>query len=888
MPKEHLKFHSEKGKRLLLIADDELINREILKVTLEDEYDFIFAETGLEALEQTQTHSETLSLVLLDLKMPGMSGQEVLNKLKSDEATSNIPVIVLTAEQNAEVESLSLGASDFIQKPYPPADVIKARITRAIELAEDKQIISDTERDHLTGLYNKDYFYAYAHQLDLFHKDRPMDALIIDINNFRMINERYGKAYGDEVLRGIGEKLRSLVLDDEGIVCRREADTYMVYCPHLKSPAEFLKKASEHLIEDDSETMVRLRMGIYANVDKSENIERRFDRAKIAADSVKNNFNNNIGVYDKAMLERELYSDQLVSSFSKAIETEQFTVYYQPKFDITADIPILASAEALVRWQHPELGMISPGVFIPLFEENGLIQELDKYVWRTAARQIKDWRDRFGITIPVSVNVSRIDMYDPHLIETLVDILEENELTTSELLLEITESAYTQDSEQMIDVVNNLRAIGFCIEMDDFGTGYSSLNMISTLPIDALKLDMQFVRNAFKDVKDTRMLEVIIEIAEYLSVPVIAEGIETEEQYNTLRNMGCDMVQGYFFSKPLPSEEYEKFVAERAKKSDVPVEPLIKKKAERKAEGIPKRSIGRIAYALCTGFENVYYVNMDTDHFVEFGRVGKSEDLHMQHSGQDFFKALKENVKECVYPVDQARVILNLEKETLESQIVGNQTFTMTYRLFVDGTPKFYNLKAVRSNNSENHVVIGVSNVDEQVREISSQLAADGENDDYNGMAKALQTAKEIVFRDALTGVKSKHAFAEAEEQWDERMSSDSEVEFAVVICDINDLKIVNDTYGHAAGDKYIKDAAMVICNTFKHSPVYRIGGDEFAAILYGSDYDDRHDLIGQLQKKDVSFASGLSDRLSEDSSFSDVFNRADAAMYANKEAQKK
>ncbi|HAE80084.1 MAG TPA: diguanylate cyclase, partial [Lachnoclostridium sp.] len=170
------------------------------------------------------------------------------------------------------------------------------------------------------------------------------------------------------------------------------------------------------------------------------------------------------------------------------------------------------------------------------------------YVWREAAAQIRDWKERLGFSVPVSVNVSRIDMYDPHLIETFTGILGEFHLTPQEFLLEITESAYTQDSKQMIDTVNQLRDLGFRIEMDDFGTGYSSLNMISSLPIDALKLDMQFIRAAFGERRDTRLLEVIIDIADYLGVPVIAEGVETEEQLTVLRNMGCDLVQGYYFS----------------------------------------------------------------------------------------------------------------------------------------------------------------------------------------------------------------------------------------------------------------------------------------------------------------------------------------------------
>ena len=216
-----------------------------------------------------------------------------------------------------------------------------------------------------------------------------------------------------------------------------------------------------------------------------------------------------------------------------------------------------------MRWQHPKLGMVSPGVFIPLFENNGLIPTLDQYVWCEAAKQVRDWKERLGIPLPVSVNVSRIDLYDPLLVDKLEEIVLQNGLSNEDLLLEITESAYTENSDQIISTVKMLQKLGFRIEMDDFGSGYSSLNMLSALPIDALKLDMSFVRNAFRERKDTRLLEVMILLAESFGVTTIAEGVETAEQMFTLKMMGCDIIQGNYFSKPLPAKEFEVFLVEK-------------------------------------------------------------------------------------------------------------------------------------------------------------------------------------------------------------------------------------------------------------------------------------------------------------------------------------
>ena len=227
---------------------------------------------------------------------------------------------------------------------------------------------------------------------------------------------------------------------------------------------------------------------------------------------------------------------------------------------------MLTSAEALIRWIHPELGFISPGEFIPLFEKNGLIRQVDHYVWREAAQQVKRWREAFGVSIPISVNVSRVDIFDPELEKKLCDILDEFSLTPDELMLEITESAYSDSADRLIEVVNSLRDKGFKIEMDDFGSGYSSLNMLTEIPIDVLKIDMQFIRRMLLDDKKLGLVRLVMDIARFLHVPVVAEGVEEEEQLNVLREMGCDIVQGYYFSPPLPAERFGELIEKECQK----------------------------------------------------------------------------------------------------------------------------------------------------------------------------------------------------------------------------------------------------------------------------------------------------------------------------------
>ena len=549
-------------KRRILIVEDEFINREILKANLEQDYDILLAETGEQALSVAEAEADTLSLVLLDLNLPDMHGMDILRRMKEDDRFSRIPVIVLTSDTEAEVDSLNSGANDFISKPYPMHEIILARVRRTIELSENRDLIRWTERDHLTGLLNREYFYRYAGQYDTFRGNEPTDAVVVDISHFHMINERYGRVYADGVLRRVGEELRELLKVSGGIACRREADTFLVYRPHGEDYAAFIDRLAA-AAGGETRGRIRLRAGVYPNVDRSLDMERRFDHAKMAADSIRGSFTTTVAMYDDALREKEVFAERLLDDFQDALDRKQFLVYFQPKYDIRPDVPVIYGAEALVRWSHPELGMISPGIFIPLFESNGLIRDLDNYVWRAAAEHLRDWKTRLGTSVPVSVNVSRVDMMDPELPDTLRSLVEENGLDFGDLHLEITESAYTQDAAQIVETVSRLRSLGFQIEMDDFGSGYSSLNMLSTLPSDALKLDMQFIRTAFSGGGNLRMLEITIDISDSLSVPMIAEGVETAEQAGKLKEIGCAVVQGYYFARPMPAADFERYLLHR-------------------------------------------------------------------------------------------------------------------------------------------------------------------------------------------------------------------------------------------------------------------------------------------------------------------------------------
>ena len=559
--------HEQDFRRTILVVDDEPVNLRLLGNILKDEYDIAYAETGDEALLEIRNQKDFLSLVLLDLHMPNGNGYMVLEEIKNNEELRNIPVIVLTADNSAEVESLRRGAIDFLNKPYDRPEVIRARVRRAIELSIDRNIIDATGKDKLTGLLTKDYFFQYAREYDKFHPGQEVDAVVVNINKFHLLNELYGRSYGDKVLCTIADGVRSFARGCGGVACRDNADCFYIYIEHQDNYDYLTKILADGLIDITDKHDIHFRIGIYPDIYHSVNLEQRFDRALQASNSVSKNSNHDVvAIYDNNMHEKELYEAKLLNGIEKALLEKQFNVVFQPKYDITGDEPKLCSAEVLVRWKHPELGFVRPDFFIPLFEENGRIKELDRFVWREAAKQIRRWKDMYGVTMPLSVNVSRVDIFDPDLLEFLQEILEENSLEPKDMHLEITETAYTDSVTTIVEVVNSLREAGFMVEMDDFGKGYSSLNMLTSLPIDALKLDMGFIKGIAENNKELSMVEFIVNVARFLEVPLIAEGVENSEQYLLLKKAGCDVIQGYYFSKPVSTSEFGHLIERSAER----------------------------------------------------------------------------------------------------------------------------------------------------------------------------------------------------------------------------------------------------------------------------------------------------------------------------------
>ena len=554
---------SERGlsnvfKEKVLVVEDNMLNRELLCGILATEYEVLEAENGQKALEIARRYKEGISIILLDIVMPVMDGYTFLSIVKADAELSSIPVIVATQSdgESDEVAALSHGATDFVAKPYKP-QVILHRVASIINLRETAAVLNLMQFDRLTNLYSKEFFFQKVKEMLMQNPDTTYDIVCSDIENFKLINDVFGVSTGDKLLRGIGKMYQEKV-EGIGICGRLNSDLFACIIEHRSLTDDLFIESSAQINRILDVRNIVMKWGVYTVTDRSLSVEQMCDRALLAARSIKGQYGKYFSVYDDTLRDKLLKDQAITDSMETALAQGQFQIYLQPKYRIEDET--LVGAEALVRWIHPEWGFQSPAEFIPLFEKNGFITKLDQYVWDRACAALRDFDDRGFAPVSVSVNVSRADIYNADLTDILMKTVKKYDLPPARLHLEITESAYTENPKQIIDTVRRLRELGFVIEMDDFGSGYSSLNMLNEMPIDILKLDMKFIQSETAKPTTQGILQFIIGLARWMHLSVVAEGVETKEQLMRLKEIGCDFVQGYYFAKPMPCNDFEALI----------------------------------------------------------------------------------------------------------------------------------------------------------------------------------------------------------------------------------------------------------------------------------------------------------------------------------------
>ena len=413
--------------------------------------------------------------------------------------------------------------------------------------------------DQLTGLYNRESFYREAALLLGARYDVDYCIVCMDISCFKIINDLFHMDTGNLILKTAAEYIKTLLNPRTSISCRSDADHFI-----LCVPTEELQ--IEKIISDLDKKMQSLHIshnilffaGIYS-VDKRDlPIDQMCDRAGMALKRIKGSYLTRYAYYDAKMRDQMIEELLISGNLETALLEHQFTIFLQPIFDPHKNVVI--SAEALVRWFHPIHGMVSPGKFIPVCERNGFIVRLDRFVWEEACRVQRKRLDEGKKVVPISVNLSRLNFYSLDLPDFLSLLLAKYDLEPWMLKLEVTESAYTDNQLQLLDMISTFKSLGFSVLMDDFGSGYSSLNMLKNMQLDTIKVDMAFIRELEKSERVAVILKFVVELAEALGMGVVIEGVETKKQCDYVASLGDVAIQGYYFSRPLPIPDYEKLL----------------------------------------------------------------------------------------------------------------------------------------------------------------------------------------------------------------------------------------------------------------------------------------------------------------------------------------
>jgi len=554
---------------VVVLADDDPSIRLMIRHVLESEdFDIVEAADGIEAIKAVEKHHP--ALVLLDAVMPGIDGFTTCKQIK-DKGHTDVPVMMITGlDDDASVErAYDVGAIDFITKPIKWA-VLKHRVKSVVStVVAERKVELLAYRDTLTGLPNRLLFAdRLEHSIDRSARHRESLALLlVDMDDFKLVNDSFGHDAGDKLIKAVGDLLsRSLRRADT--VARLGGDEFAVIVESIDgvddaiSIADNLSTILEHNVRlDDQETFTGASIGIAIYPEDGEDARTLLKNADTALFRAKENGRHCFEFYKPEMSVTAMERLELENSLRKALDENQFVVFYQPTIDIHKNE--IVGVEALLRWEHPDKGIIKPIDFVPMAEDCGLIVPIGERLIRTVAKQIRVWKDEGLENQNVSINIAPRQFRDMDVLALFKEVMHENELEASNFTIEITEAALIDNVGEVESVLNTLSGMGMTVALDDFGTGFASLAYLKNFPVDIVKIDRIFIEGTPDNREDTAIVEAIAGLTRGLRLRLLAEGIENDRQLQMLKGLGCQLAQGYYWSKALPADQYEQFYLNR-------------------------------------------------------------------------------------------------------------------------------------------------------------------------------------------------------------------------------------------------------------------------------------------------------------------------------------
>lgn len=560
---------NEKTTRILLVEDnlgDVRLLQEYLKESDSLNADLIHVDCLSEAVA-CLGEAASYDLVLLDLSLPDSQGLATFSAIQ--ERAGNLPIILLTGndDESLAVQAVQQGAQDYLVKGKVDADLLARAIRYGIErnqLLVEMEKVREVEQhlayhDMLTNLPNRLLFYDRMRQA-LAHARRYsglVAVLFLDLDGFKAINDRHGHAVGDRLLQAVATRLKGNMRQSDTIA-RLGGDEFTILLTGIKSMKDVSRTAQKVLSVvsrpfaiDGHQLGVTCSIGVSVFPHDGSDTESLIKRADFAMYRAKNQGKANYQHFDITVVSQAPKQASFENDLRKAIVNHELRIHFQPQVSLATGQ--ITGVEALVRWQHPEFGLLPPSEFIPLAEETGLIVPLGEWVLRSACIQNKVWQVAGYEPLPVAINLSARQFREIGLPETVARVLHETGLSPNFLMLEITETNAMQDVEYTIATLEVLKDMGLGIALDDFGTGHSSLSYLKRFPIDLLKIDKSFIQDVPDDPDDACIITAIVGLSQNLGMKVIAEGVETEKQLAFLRAIRCEQMQGFFFSRPLPT-----------------------------------------------------------------------------------------------------------------------------------------------------------------------------------------------------------------------------------------------------------------------------------------------------------------------------------------------
>ncbi len=644
-------LESDRPKVLIVESDKEKLSE--LKTIIFSHYEIIETEAD-KAVELINEYSGSVATAIIDISI----AIPILKKLRSFIPTSKFPVLINTAFENSELENelIDLEVIDFLKSPFDKRRVLN-RLRTAIKLAEANKAIDELERDSLTGLLTRKAFLRKAEDFITMHQNKSFCVIAFDFDNFKSSNSLYGVDKCNEFLSFTAREMMKIM--PAGLSGRYGGDQFILFYEYIDQiDINRLNTITKIILEKAPIPHQIVKMGVYAPIDKELPLIICCDRAFLSIRDIKGKYGKDIAFYEEAIQNQLLNEQRITETMERALEETQFQVFYQPKHETVSGN--IAGAEALVRWSHPEYGFMSPGQFIPLFERNGFITKLDTFVVEQVCKDIDRWKQNGLPLVPISINVSRRDFLENGCIDKQLSIIDGYKIDHSLIHIEVTESLYSDNTDLIISKVKEIQNKGFMIEMDDFGSGYSSLGLLSTFPLNVLKLDISFVRN----IRDNEIvIENIIKMAHRMGLLAIAEGAETVEQFKILRSLGCDYIQGFYFSKPLPVRDFESYLKKSSSPScgsitlrkavniQNPIDEDMLMAANEVAEGIPG---GFFSYHADGALELISF---------------NTELIHMYgcSTAEEFREYVGNSFCGIVHPDDFARVQRSINKQINET-----------------------------------------------------------------------------------------------------------------------------------------------------------------------------------------------------------------------------